>query len=105
MYTRRKTGKLIKLPLQDKAIEIIEKYRNAYNSFLFPILSHLHYTEQQRANRVHKVITKVNCKLKEIGKELQIPIDLTTYCGRHDDLYFWLNTSKLQKCSSLQVTV
>ena len=67
----------------DKAIEIIEKYRNAYNSFLFPILSHLHYTEQQRANRVHKFITKVNCKLKEIGKELQIPIDLTTYVARH----------------------
>lgn len=83
VYTRRKTGKLIKLPLQDKAIEIIEKYRNAHNSFLFPILSHLHYTEQQRANRVHKVITKVNCKLKEIGKELQIPIDLTTYVARH----------------------
>lgn len=31
---------------------------------------------------MHKVITKVNKQLKDIGKELNIPIDLTTYCGR-----------------------
>ena len=42
-----------------------------------------HKTEQQRRNRLHKVITKVNDALKEIGKELGIPIDLTTYVARH----------------------
>lgn len=83
IYTRRKTKKLIKLPLQDKAVELIEKNHNSDNQYLFPILSSFHKTEQQRANRVHKVITKVNTRLKDIGKELRIPIDLTTYVARH----------------------
>lgn len=45
-------------------------------------MNNFHKTEQQKANRVHKVITKVNKQLKDIGKELNIPIALTTYCGR-----------------------
>jgi len=83
VYFRRKTGKLIKVPLQDKAVNIISKYSDGNNSYLFPILSPFHATEQQKANRVHKVITKVNKALKTIGKELNITIDLTTYVARH----------------------
>lgn len=83
IYTRRKTGKLIKIPLQPQAIELIEKYSDKESPYLFPILSTYHKTEQQRANRVHKVITKVNQRLKEVGKALGIPIDLTTYVARH----------------------
>ncbi|WP_455632332.1 phage integrase SAM-like domain-containing protein [Parabacteroides sp.] len=83
VYTRRKTGKLIKLPLQPQALELIERYRDKDSPYLFPILSPKHKTEQQRANRVHKVISKVNQRLKEVGKALSIPIDLTTYVARH----------------------
>lgn len=82
-YVRKKTKRLIKLPLQNKAIELINKYSSSQNHYLFPILNSFHKTEQQKANRVHKVITKVNKRLKEIGKELNIPIDLTTYVARH----------------------
>ena len=82
-YVRKKTKRLIKLPLQDKAIELINKYSYIQNPYLFPILSSFHKTEQQKANRVHKVIGKVNKRLKDIGKELNIPIDLTTYVARH----------------------
>lgn len=42
-----------------------------------------HKTETQKANRIHKVISKVNERLKQIGKELNLPITLTTYCARH----------------------
>lgn len=83
IYFRRKTNKLIKTPLQDKAMEIINEYSNSENPYLFPILNSFHKAEQQKANRVHKVITKVNKRLKDIGKELDIPIDLTTYVARH----------------------
>jgi site-specific recombinase XerD len=83
IYTRRKTKKLIKLPLQNKAIELVNKYHNPNNPYLFPILSLFHKTEIQQANRVHKVITNVNKHLKQIGRELNIPIDLTTYVARH----------------------
>lgn len=83
VYYRRKTSKLIKLPLQPKAIELINKYSKPDNPYLFPILSTFHKTEQQQRNRIHKVITKVNDRLKAIGKELNLPIDLTTYVARH----------------------
>lgn len=83
VYIRHKTKKLIQLPLQDKAIELIEKYHDDGNPYLFPILKAYHKTEQQKFNRVHKIISNVNTRLKKIGKELEIPVTLTTYVARH----------------------
>jgi integrase len=83
VYYRKKTGKLIKLPIQPKAMELICKYQNANSEYLFPILFSYHTTEQQIANRIHKVITKVNTQLKKLGKELKIQIDITTYVAWH----------------------
>ena len=83
IYKRHKTGKLIKIPLQPQAIELIKKYHRKESPYLFPILSDFHKTEMQKANRIHKVITKVNKRLKEIGEELNLPIPLTTYVARH----------------------
>lgn len=82
VYTRKKTKKLIKLPLQSKAIDLITKYAND-NCYLFPILSAFHKTEQQKRNRTQKMLAIINKQLKQIGKELNIPIDLTTYVARH----------------------
>ena len=65
-----------------EARDVLNKYRSD-SEYLFPIFLQYHKTEQQRRNRLHKVITKVNDALKEIGKELGIPIDLTTYVARH----------------------
>mgnify|MGYP000046517838 FL=1 len=83
VYIRHKTKKLIKLPLHPKAIELIRKYHDDDNPHLLPILMAYHKTEQQRFNRIHKVIVNVNNRLKNIGKELEIPITLTTYVARH----------------------
>lgn len=71
------------MPLHPKAIELIEKYHDDNNPHLFPILMAYHKTEQQKCNRVHKIIVNVNKRLKEIGKELNLPITLTTYVARH----------------------
>lgn len=86
IYTRQKTNKLIRLPLQPKAREIIGKYITPSHNdqdYIFPILSSFHKTEVQQRNRLHKVLSNVNKRLKEVGKELEIPIDLTTYVARH----------------------
>ena len=83
VYKRSKTGKLIKLPLVPQAVELIKKYHSKNNPYLFPIFSNRHTTEQEKANRLHKVITKVNKRLKQIGEELGIPIPITTYVARH----------------------
>lgn len=81
IYYRHKTKKRIIVPLQQKAIELIEKYRGG--AYLFPILSEYHKTEIQKADRLHKVLSKVNKYLKRIGEELKLPISLTTYVARH----------------------
>lgn len=83
IYKRQKTNKLIKIPLQPQARAIIEKYLTDESPYLFPILSTLYKTETQKANRIHKVICKVNERLKQIGKELNLPITITTYVARH----------------------
>lgn len=67
VYKRHKTSKLIKIPLQPQAIELIKKYHRNDSPYLFPILSDFHQTEIQKSNRIHKVISKVNQRLKEIG--------------------------------------
>ena len=82
VYSRKKTKKLIQLPIQNKAFGIIEKYK-ADNPYLFPILSKFHKTDQQKANRIHKVIGNVNRYLKEVGTELGLSIDLTTYVSSY----------------------
>lgn len=83
IYKRQKTKKLIKIPLQPQALELIKKYHNTESPYLFPILSSCHRTDEQKANRIHKVITKVNDRLKQIGETLNLPITLTTYVARH----------------------
>ena len=83
IYHRRKTGKLINLPMQQRAYMVLKEYKKSNEAYLFPILSSKHKTEQQRLNRLHKVITKVNKALKSIGEERHIPIKLTTYVARH----------------------
>lgn len=83
IYKRQKTKKLIKIPFQPQAVALIEKYSNDKSPYLFPILSDFHKTDVQQANRIHKVISKVNERLKQIGESLNLPIPLTTYVARH----------------------
>lgn len=83
VYKRQKTGKLIRVPLTQQAIDLISKYANKNNPYLFPIFSSKHKTEQEKANRLHKVITKVNRRLRQVGEELSISIPVTTYVARH----------------------
>lgn len=83
IYKRQKTKKLIKIPLQPQAVALIEKYSSNDSQYLFPILSDFHKTDIQQANRIHKVISKVNERLKQMGNALNLPITLTTYVARH----------------------
>lgn len=83
VYSRRKTKKLIKIPLQDEALNIIDKYSQAKGFYLFPFLSEFHITDIQKKDRIEKSLKRVNKALKAIGEELSLPIKLTTYVARH----------------------
>jgi len=82
IYRRKKTDKQIVLPLHDVAKDILKKH-SSEEKYLFPVLTSFHKTEQQKHYRIRKVIKKINARLKTIGKELKLPIDLTTYVARH----------------------
>ncbi|MDL2223057.1 site-specific integrase [Bacteroidales bacterium OttesenSCG-928-M11] len=90
VYYRKKTKKLIKIPIHNEAMNIIKKYEHPNQIYLFPILSSFHQTEIQKANRLSKILRTINKYLKEIGKELELPIDLTTYRARHRVVSFAL---------------
>lgn len=85
-YIRAKTKKQIIIPLQEKSKEIISNYSASSanrSGYIFPIFSAYHQSGVQKANRLHKVLAKINRVLKHIGEELDLPIKLTTYVARH----------------------
>lgn len=84
MYIRQKTHRKINVPICDEAKEIMKKYIDANNEYIFPILNHtIHKTKMQQYNRKKKVILKVNRYLKKISEITGIEVNLTTYVSRH----------------------
>lgn len=87
-YNRAKTGKELSFKLLDPAIKILDYWRpltgQDQNNYVFPILNlSKHLTPQQIDNRVHKVITRVNKRLKELSAIAGLNVPLTTYVARH----------------------
>lgn len=84
VYTRQKTHRRINVPISNEAKEIMRKYIDSNNEYIFPILNHtIHKTEMQQYNRKKKVILKVNRYLKKISQMIGIEVNLTTYVSRH----------------------
>lgn len=86
IYDRQKTHGCINIMLNEKAYQIIEKYKEYEHKagYLFPILhSRRHTTPMQRHNRVRKVCAQVNKELKFLAKILNINSSVTTYVARH----------------------
>lgn len=84
VYTRQKTHRKINVPIANEAKEIMRKYIDSNNEYIFPILNHtIHKTEMQQYNRKKKVILKVNRYLKKISQMIGIEVNLTTYVSRH----------------------
>ena len=86
-YARHKTKKEMSCRLIAQAKEIIATYNNKEHSdedYVFPILDrHVHITEQQIFNRLHKTLVRINQELKKLGKDAGIKLPLSTYVARH----------------------
>jgi len=84
-YTRTKTHKLYNTPLHPSAKKILAHYICIQtDKYIFPIYSEkIHITAQQKANRLHKVMQRVNRDLKIIAQMCGISETLTTYVARH----------------------
>ena len=83
-YIRQKTGKQISIGICEEAQKIISKYEVNNTGYLFPILDKgKHKTAQQKQNRIHKILVKVNSNLRFMAKQIGIESNLTTYVARH----------------------
>ena len=83
-YIRQKTGKPISIGICEEAQKIISKYEINKNGYLFPILDkRKHKSAQQKQNRIHKILVKVNSNLRFMAKQIGIESNLTTYVARH----------------------
>jgi site-specific recombinase XerD len=85
-YIRQKTGKLISIHLSEESSNILSQYKGATDvrGYLFPILDiRVHKTAQQKQNRIHKILGRIDKDLKRIAEKCSIGQNLTTYSARH----------------------
>jgi integrase len=80
-YRRKKTGQLLSIHWEDCMQEIVDKYSSSSISpYLLPIIKK---PEGNLRKQYQNVQSLINRNLKNIGKDLNLPIPLTMYCARH----------------------
>lgn len=86
-YRRRKTGQQLSIKWEKCMQGILDKYPINETEYLLPIITKRNGDyRKQYANELHRV----NHLLKKIGKQLDLPIPLTMYVGRHS----WASVAK-----------
>lgn len=86
-YRRRKTGQQLFIKWERCMQEIVDKYPINETEYLLPIITKRDEDyRKQYTNELHRV----NHLLKKIGKQLDLPILLTMYVGRHS----WASIAK-----------
>lgn len=83
VYERMKTRKQAKMVLTDKALAIINKYKDkSYGNFVFPIFQAKHVTEKQKDSRVAFIQKKVNLILERVRGMVMYKEKITWYSAR-----------------------
>lgn len=84
-YIRSKTKASFNIEIIQPMQDIIDFYKaqKRNSQYVFPILLQDDLTPIQIANRKHKVLSRYNSKLKEVGKLAQIDKPLSSYVARH----------------------
>lgn len=83
VYERMKTTKCAKMVLTDKAMKIINKYKEkSISNFVLPVFQEKHVTEKQKNNRVECIERKVNTLLERVRGMVMYPGKITWYSAR-----------------------
>lgn len=83
IYERMKTTKCAKMVLTDKALKIINKYKEkSVGNFVLPIFQEKHITEKQKESRIKTIERKVNNLLERVRGMVMYPEKITWYSAR-----------------------
>lgn len=86
-YRRKKTGQQLHIKWEKCMQEIVDKYHNAGSSYLLPIIKNSAMNERKQYKNA---IFRINSKLKEVAKKVDLSIPLTLYVARHS----WASIAK-----------
>lgn len=80
-YRRRKTGQLLTIRWENRIARLAARYVSSPSS---PYLLNILREEKGDTRRqYHNALTAINRHLKEIGREMRLPLPLTMYVARH----------------------
>lgn len=90
---RRKTCKLVEIPIHPEVAEIISKYRSkAKGNYIFPILSRISIRDYKTRNYIYiRFRERLNIWLKAVGDQLDLDFNLHSYIFRHTAITTALN--------------
>jgi integrase len=80
-YIRKKTGKLYSIPLNDRMLAIINKYKG--KKYIYPYMDKATTKVTSRENYIRKGLVWFNDDLKKIGALLEFDVKLTSYVSRY----------------------
>ncbi len=80
-YSRRKTGQLLCIKIEENIRKIIEKYSSEEREYVFPIISSDDVKEAYKQYR--QELNNQNRRLKELSTMLPADCHLTSYTSRH----------------------
>lgn len=82
-YYRTKTNQLIRVPLNDYAKGILERYGKDDSDYLFSFIDPKNDVNKTFYQNYRSELGKTNYYLKLLGEELELSIPLTSYVARH----------------------
>ena len=78
-YYRRKTGQLVKIPIEPCMMQIIHKYYQKEREYIFPIMT----SSDKESNNYRSKLTIYNRTLKDLARIADINCNITSYVVRH----------------------
>jgi integrase len=90
VYRRKKTKRIYSIKINEYAQLILDELKNSASDYLLPIFDKLAITSKQEKQTIKQKLKTCNKYLKRIGKLLDLPFPVSTYCSR----YTWATTAK-----------
>lgn len=82
-YERIKFPKKARIKLNDKAMAIIDRYKDkCYDNYMLPIFSHKHNTEAKQRGRLKRLCFNVNLALRKLQQVIKYEDKITWYAAR-----------------------